>query len=63
MNSVDSTIDLETTDCEKDLGNDVDSKLNFEQHVSRTTDKARSRCGMISRTMACKSPEVMIPLF
>ena len=57
------TRQLETTDCEKDLGVNVDPLLTFEQHINQVCNKGRSISGLIMRTMTCRNWDIMVPLF
>lgn len=52
---------LETTSVEKDLGVNVDSDLNFEEHVETQTSKATKLLGMIRRTFT-HIDDVTLPL-
>ena len=50
MMSNGSTVVLESTALEKDLGVNVDKDLNFENHIQIQTKKANQLLGMIRRT-------------
>ena len=55
--------ELGKTDCEKDLGVNIDSLLTFDNHVNSVTKKGRQMAGMINRNITYKTPDVMVPLF
>ena len=63
MTDGDVVKELSTTECEKDLGVNVDSLLTFDTHITNVTKKGRQMAGMINRNITYKTPEVMIPLF
>ena len=54
---------LEVTLNEKDLGVNIDPLLNFENHISNITKKARQLSGLIVKSITHKSKDIMIPLF
>ena len=54
---------LAGTECEKDLGVNVDPLLNFDQHINQVCKKARSISGLLMRTMTCRNWDIMVPLF
>ena len=54
---------LAATECEKDLGVNVDPLLNFDQHINQVCKKARSISGLLMRTMTCRNWDIMVPLF
>ena len=41
----------------------MDSLLNFTDHITATTKKARSVAGMIIRNITLKSTDIMVPLY
>ena len=43
---------LKVSDCEKDLGIEIDSELNFSKHIASKVNKANSMCGLIRRTFS-----------
>ena len=51
------------TNCEKDLGVHIDSKLNFNEHILNQVKKARCTAGVIHRNILNKTPNVMVPLY
>ena len=61
MSSNNTTIALETTTVEKDLGVHVDAGLTFEEHVQSQTTKANKLLGMIRRTFTYLD-KVSLPL-
>ena len=63
MNVNDTLVNIETTDCERDLGVYVDSNLNFEHHVNVTIRKSKNIAFIILRYFHFKSPRIMVPLF
>ena len=63
MNVNDTLVNLETTDCERDLGVYVDSNLNFEHHINVTIRKSKNIAFIILRNFHFKSPRIMVPLF
>ena len=50
MSSEGNTVTLEVTRLEKDLGVNIDSELNFDEHVAIQTKKASQILGIIRRT-------------
>ena len=42
MKEKDTLINLKSTECEKDLGVYVDSKLKFDQHINATVRKSKN---------------------
>ena len=54
---------LEVTECEKDLGVYVDSLLNFNEHITTITKKARGLSAMLVRNIMFKNIDIMTPLF
>ena len=54
---------LDSTDCEKDLGVNIDPLLSFDKHINTICAKARSLSGMILRNMEYRSFEILVPLF
>ena len=56
------TIMKETT-CEKDLGVHIDPELNFNEHILKQTQKARSLSGMIMRTFVNKTRTILVPIY
>ena len=63
MKEGNETRQLEATDCEKDLGVNVDPLLSFEQHINQVCNKGRSISGLIMRTMTYRNWDIMVPLF
>ena len=59
----DELLQLEESDCERDLGVFVDCNLNFNEHVTTTVAKARRVSGLIMRAISLKTDEIMVPLF
>ena len=58
-----TTINLEESEFEKDLGVYIDNKLNFKEHVNRSTSKANKIMGVIRRTFDYLSEEIFVQLF
>ena len=56
-------IDLNTSQCEKDLGVYVDPLLNFEKHYEETIKKARNLSYLVMRSITFKTQDIMIPIF
>ena len=56
-------IPLEESDFEKDLGIFIDNKLNFKEHVNRTTARANRIMGVIRRTFDFLTEETFVQLF
>ena len=54
---------LAESEFEKDLGIHVDNKLNFKEHVQRTTAKANRIVGVIRRTFDFLSEQIFVLLF
>ena len=54
---------LEVTVCEKDLGINVDSLLNFSDHITMTVKKSRSIAAMLVRNISFKEIDIMVTLF
>lgn len=48
---------------EKDLGIIIDSKLNFQQHISKQVNKANQKLGIIRRTFNHLDTEMLIQLY
>ncbi|XP_071160785.1 uncharacterized protein B0403.1-like [Mytilus edulis] len=44
------TYDLETVECEKDLGVNIDSKLKFDKHIQTQVNKVNQLVGLIRRS-------------
>ena len=63
MKEKDTLVNLKSTECEKDLGVYVDSKLKFDQHINATIRKSKNICFLIMRNIHFKSPHIMVPLF
>ena len=59
----DKNVPLKETICEKDLGVNVDSLLDFNTHISEIVKKARGVSCMILRNFTYKNSEILIPLF
>ena len=58
-----STMILETTLAEKDLGVYIDPLLCFKDHINNTIKKSKSMVGLLNRTITYKSAEIMVPLY
>ena len=58
-----STIPLEESEYEKDLGVYIDNSLNFKEHVHRTTARANKIMGVIRRTFDYLTEETFVLLF
>ena len=56
-------VDLEKTECEKDLGVHVDPSLKFSKHCEKATNKANRLLGMIRRSFDSIDSESMTYLF
>ena len=63
MNEGNDRNKLSSTDCEKDLGVNIDPLLSFDKHINLICSKARSLSGMILRNMISRSCEILVPLF
>ena len=57
------SVNLSTTECEKDLGVHVDPLLKFDEQVESATKKGRQMSGMIVRNITFKCSEIMTPLY
>lgn len=53
----------ETSDCEKDLGVNVDKDLKFSKHAEIASNKANRIMGMIKRSFTCIDKEMFNCLF
>ena len=56
-------IPLDESEHEKDLGVFIDNKLNFKEHVHRTTSRANRIMGVIRRTFDYLTEETFVQLF
>ena len=56
-------INLTETECEKDLGINIDNKLKFNLHIQKTIAKANQTLGMIRRTFQYLSAKTLITLY
>ena len=54
---------MKETKCEKDLGVHIDPELNFNEHILKQTQKARSLSGMIMRTFVNKTRTILVPIY
>lgn len=64
MNNIDGEqIELETTATEKDLGIHIDDKLNFNEHIAKSTARANKQMGLIRRTFKYIDKEIFTNLF
>ena len=63
MSDKNDTLKLSCTKSEKDLGVYVDPLLNFEDHITQCTNKARKMSYLIIKTISYKSKDIMVPLF
>ena len=54
---------MSTTFLEKDLGVNIDPKLDFEEHINIQTKKAKRLSGMILRTFDSRTSNILIPIF
>ena len=61
INDGDTTNNLASTDCEKDLGVTTDPELNFDLHIQNQVKKARQLSSLILRTISYKTIDVMLP--
>ena len=59
----DVNVPLKETICEKDLGINVDTLLDFNSHISEIVKKARGVSFMILRNFMYKDSEILVPLF
>ena len=58
-----SLVKLESSDCEKDLGVNVDKDLKFSKHAEVASNKANRIMGMIKRSFTCIDKEMFNCLF
>jgi hypothetical protein len=56
-------IDLERSECIKDLGVIFDERLSFEDHIKEKVKKANSMLGIIKRNFDKMPPEISIMLY
>ena len=56
-------IKLPTVESEKDLGVNVHSNLNWNDHIEKAANKAKSVVAWVSRSVISRSPEVMINIY
>ena len=63
MGDNNNVLKLSTTESEKDLGVFVDPLLNFENHITECTNKARKMSYLIIKTISNKTKDIMVPLF
>ena len=54
---------METTNCEKDLGVHVDPLLEFNEHISKVVKKSRGIAGMIFKSISSRTSDILVPLF
>ena len=47
----------------RDLGITIDTRLNFNQHISLTTQKAHTRANLILRSFISRSPQILMQAF
>lgn len=59
----DSQVTLSVTECEEDLGVNVDKYLKFSKHVEIVSDKANRLCGMIRRSFSYMNGDMFNSLF
>jgi hypothetical protein len=52
-----------TSDVERDLGVQVDAKLNFETHINSVVSKAQKLCGWIRRVYTTRNITVLLKLY
>ncbi len=63
MGSKDGKCKLKHSDCEKDIGVHVDTKLNFQKHISTSVNKANRIMGLIRRTYTYLDEHNFLMLF
>ena len=63
MEHHDSQEKLSVTECEKDLGVNVDRGLKFSNHAMIVSNKAKRVCGMIRRSFSYKVRDMFNSLF
>ena len=54
---------METTNCEKDLGVHVDPLLEFNKHISKVAKKSIGIAGMIFKSISSRTSDILVPLF
>ena len=55
-------VNLSISNCERDLGVQIDNKLNFKQHKHNITSKARGAVGQILRLFILRNANVRMPV-
>jgi hypothetical protein len=58
-----SGVQLEISDCEKDLGVYVDSHLTFDDQVESAVQKGMRMIGWIARVFCSRKPQTLIPVY
>ena len=58
-----AVLQLENNNCEKDIGVQIDSNLDFDSHILAAVKKANSRMGVIRRTFTTLDKDIFPVLF
>ena len=63
MNSKSESVQLNSVNCEKDLGVYIDSQLNFKEHVGKSVSSANKMIGLVRRNFKNLGKEVFSNLY